>query len=736
MQSLFAGTSPSKNEVDAALNLLRAENRILELVARGAPLPEILETIARAAEQFASENVLCSILLLEERTGRLLHGAAPSLPASYNQAIHGVQIGQDVGTCGKAAFLNQIIETPDISSDPAWVPFRELALSHGLRAAFSLPIVSSAGKVLGTLGIYFREPATAGEHTRETVQLLGRTAAIAIERKQAERDNALFQQQIENLYRTGLALAGERDLKKIVQEATDAARELCGAQFGAFFYNVIDARGESYMLYTLSGVDPAKFANFPMPRNTEVFAPTFNGEGVVRSGNIRKDPRYGKNAPRKGMPDGHVPVTSYLAVPVVSRTGAVLGGLFFGHSEPDVFDEKAERLVSSVAAQAAVAIDNSQLHDSLVRQLQVHEEIQQRLNIAQRTARLATWEWDMRTDRIHFTPGAAEIFARGLSEMTKVQDWLEQIHPSDRPEIESKLRVSREQGLDYTSEYRVMRDDGQFHWIHGRGHVILDESGQPLRLVGISMDITERKKSEHALRQTEKLAATGRLAATIAHEINNPLEAVTNYIYLAKSDPQLPHHVKLQLEVADQELGRITHIAQQTLGFYRDTSGPVEVNVSDSLSNILKLYERRMSYRNLTVQRDESPGLFVRALQGELRQVLSNLVANAIDASEDGGTIRVRARKTSHNNQGHAFIRFTVADFGHGIPAPARHKIFSPFFTTKAEVGTGLGLWVTKGLVEKHGGSIRFRSAQGQRSGTVFSVSLPADGSGLENFRR
>jgi PAS domain S-box-containing protein len=735
MQSVFAGTPPSKIQTDTALHLLRAENRILELVARGAPLPETLEAIARAAEEFSSEQALCSILLLDSRTGRLLHGAAPSLPDTYNEAIHGVQIGPDVGTCGKAAFLGQLIESPDIASDPAWQPFRELALSNGLRAAWSSPILSSTGKVLGTLGIYFGKPGTPSEHSRETVQLLSRTAAIAIERKQADRDNALFQQQIENLYRTGLALAAERDLKKIVQEATDAARELCGAEFGAFFYNVSDTRGESYMLYTLSGVEPEKFSKFPMPRNTDVFAPTFRGEGIVRSGNIRKDPRYGRNAPRHGMPEGHVPVTSYLAVPVISRTGSVLGGLFFGHHEPDVFDEKAERLVSSVAAQAAVAIDNSQLHDSLMRQLTAHQEVQQRLSIAQRTARLATWEWDMRTDDLYITPGAAEIFALNSAQMKKLPDWLGQIHPADRSEIENRLRLSRETGADYNSEYRVLRDDGHLHWIHGRGHVVNDDSGQPLRLVGLSMDITERKKSEHALRETEKLAATGRLAATIAHEINNPLEAVTNFIYLAKSDPQLPEHVRQQLETADQELGRITHIAQQTLGFYRDTSGPVTVSVADTLTNVLTLYERRMTYRSLRIHRDDSPGLKIRALQGELRQVLSNLVANAIDASDDGCTIRVRARQVSINGNPTA-IRFTIADNGAGIPESMRERIFAPFFTTKAEVGTGLGLWVTRGMVEKHGGTIRFRSRQGERSGTVFSVLLPADGSGLENVRR
>ncbi len=165
----------------------------------------------------------------------------------------------------------------------------------------------------------------------------------------------------EALNRVGRALASELDLERVVQAATDAATELCGAQFGAFFYNVTNDAGESYMLYTLSGVPREEFAKFPMPRNTAVFAPTFAGEGIVRSDDITRDARYGRSAPHHGMPRGHLPVRSYLAVPVVSRSGEVLGGLFFGHAETGVFTERAERIVAGIASQAAIALDNARL---------------------------------------------------------------------------------------------------------------------------------------------------------------------------------------------------------------------------------------------------------------------------------------------------------------------------------------------------------------------------------------
>jgi hypothetical protein len=162
-------------------------------------------------------------------------------------------------------------------------------------------------------------------------------------------------------------VAGRLDLDAIVQRITDAATSLTGAQFGAFFYNVLREDGEAYTLYTISGVPRSHFEKFPMPRNTAVFAPTFAGEGIVRSANILKDPRYGHNAPNKGMPSGHLPVVSYLAVPVISHTGEVLGGLFFGHPTEDVFGETEEKIVEALAGHAAVAIDNVRLYERLER---------------------------------------------------------------------------------------------------------------------------------------------------------------------------------------------------------------------------------------------------------------------------------------------------------------------------------------------------------------------------------
>jgi PAS domain S-box-containing protein len=210
----------------------------------------------------------------------------------------------------------------------------------------------------------------------------GAPVGTVIEARNVEQDK-VRQAQFDVLNDTGQALAAELDLDRVVQIVTDAGVQLSGAKFGAFFYNVVDGAGESLLLYSLSGAERADFDGFGHPRATAVFGPTFKGEGVIRSADITADPRYGKNSPHNGMPHGHLPVRSYLAVPVISRSGDVIGGLFFAHPEPGIFGEESERLLLGLAGQAAVAIDNARLFDAAKR---ANQSLEQR--VAERTREL------------------------------------------------------------------------------------------------------------------------------------------------------------------------------------------------------------------------------------------------------------------------------------------------------------------------------------------------------------
>jgi PAS domain S-box-containing protein len=211
------------------------------------------------------------------------------------------------------------------------------------------------------------------DHQGTMVGIIGFSVDLT-QRKELEAQLREETETIETINQVGRLLSAELDLQKLVQIVTDAATDLTGAAFGAFFYNVIDQRGESYTLYTLSGVPYEAFASFPMPRNTHIFGPTFRGEGVIRLANVRVDPRYGQNPPYTGMPHGHLPVTSYLAVPVISRSGEILGGLFFGHPEPDVFTERAERVIVGLAAQTAIAMDNARLYQEAQQAIRTRDE--------------------------------------------------------------------------------------------------------------------------------------------------------------------------------------------------------------------------------------------------------------------------------------------------------------------------------------------------------------------------
>ncbi|HYP01061.1 MAG TPA: PAS domain S-box protein [Pyrinomonadaceae bacterium] len=274
------------------------------------------------------------------------------------------------------------------------------------------------------------------------------------DRKQAEAERREHAEIIEMVNRVGQAVAGELDLHKLVQAVTDAATEITGAHFGSFFYNVLNEAGASYMLYTLSGVPREAFAHFPMPRATDLFGPTFRGEGTILINDVKKDVRYGKNSPYYGMPEGHLPVVSYLAVPVISRTGEVYGGLFFGDPKESVFTERVARIVEGLAAQAAVAMDNARLYEAAQRARdeaeQAARENERLYREAQESSRLkdeflATVSHELRTPLTAIL-GWAHLLRRGGFNGDSALKALETIERNARSQsqlIDDLLDVSR-----------------------------------------------------------------------------------------------------------------------------------------------------------------------------------------------------------------------------------------------------------------------------------------------------
>jgi PAS domain S-box-containing protein len=259
---------------------------------------------------------------------------------------------------------------------------------------------------------------------------------------------------------------------------------------------------------------------------------------------------------------------------------------------------------------------------------------------------------------------------------------------------------------------------------------VYNANGVVEAIAAVILEITNQKKAEAALIQSEKLAAVGRLASSISHEINNPLEAITNLLYLIDLSEDLPESIRNYVHTAQNELSRVCQIATQTLRFHRQAVRATNINAADLVSAVLNLYQGRLSNSNIKVEANYISNTPVLCFENDIRQVLNNLIANAIDAMRQGGRLVVRAHDAidfrPQHREGHRGIRITIADTGHGMPPAVQSRLFEPFYTTKDLNGTGLGLWISAGIVSRHHGHISFRSSQDpEHHGTIFSLFLP-----------
>lgn len=409
-----------------------------------------------------------------------------------------------------------------------------------------------------------------------------------------------------------------------------------------------------------------------------------------------------------------------MAAPFV-RHGVWRGSLYINHPAPRRWTPQEVSLMEEVAQRTAEAVERAQAEAEL-------RALAERLGLAQQAGRMASWYWDLAADIFKWDGGSEWTYGRPPSEMVHPDTIFSYLAEEDRERVRVDLEPVLQGRGEYRSEFRVVWPDGSRHWIQAFGRTVWDADKRPSGVVGININVTEQKLAEAALMQTEKLAAVGRLASTMAHEINNPLEAVTNLLYLARQSHSL-EEARPFMETADSELRRASTITSQALRFHRQATRPTLCTFEHLTHDLFGGRHSRIKNAGAVVQERDRTLHPVLCFEGEIRQVLNNLTTNALDAlSGTGGKLLIRGRTGKDWKTGRAGMVLTVADTGSGMSKATQKKLFDAFFTTKGVGGTGLGLWVSQEIIERHAGRIQLRSSeQVSHHGTVFTIFLPCE---------
>jgi PAS domain S-box-containing protein len=605
------------------------------------------------------------------------------------------------------------------------IEYRTIGLEDGIERW-----IAAAGQAIFEQGRAIRFVGTVYEITDRKIAL---DAAEASQKALQAESRAL-----EILNRLAGEIAAEHDTERLVQAVVDAGVELAGAEFGAFFYNVVDRHGESYMLYALSGVERAAFENYPMPRSTELFGPTFRGQQVIRLDDVLADPRYGQNAPHRGMPEGHLPVRSYLAAPVMLRSGEVAGGLFFGHREPSRFEERVEPLLEGLAAQAALGIENARLF-AAARKLNETLESQ----VADRTAeRDRIWQVsedllgvaDAEGIWLSVSPSWTRVLGWEAEELVgRTSEWLE--HPDDRMATRSEVARLAQGETTFHFENRFRAKNGEYHTLSWRA-VPEDD-----RIYCVARDITEAVRqagalaeTEDRLRQAQKMETLGQLTGGVAHDFNNLLQIVMgNLDMLRRALPEEPPKWRRAAENAHVGAERAATLTQRLLAFSRrQPLAPKAVSPHRLIAGMDDLLHRTLGETIRFSTAIADGGWMIEVDANQLESAILNLAVNARDAMPGGGALTVGVdhihaeaaiRGQSVVPPGD-YVTIAVTDTGSGMTPQVIQRVFEPFFTTK-EVGkgTGLGLSMVYGFVKQSNGHVHIESRLGE--GTTVRIYLP-----------
>ncbi len=556
-------------------------------------------------------------------------------------------------------------------------------------------------------------------------------ARTTLEAEKARADLQEETERLERLNRVGNALASELDMERLVRTVIEAATSLSGAAYGAFFERIapgVDGNpDEAWRLFSLAGAPREAFTRFGLPRPTDLFSPTFAGGGVVRSADVSRDARYGSLG---GMPKGHLPVRSYLAVPVVSRSGERLGALLFGHPEPGMFAEKEEKLIAGFAGQAAAALENARLLASV-------KAGQDRFKAAVQAVRGILWTTDAKGRMVGEQPGWQSMTGQAV-EQYQDGGWSAAIHPDDLARTLELWSAAVEEKRTFVHEHRVLRVDGSFGTFAVRAVPVRDADGSVREWVGVHTDITEQREAQTELKESNE--EIQRFAYIVSHDLRAPLvnvmgftselSAVKDELLASASKPaDDPARIEAESDF-DEALGfikagivKMERLIAAILKLSREgrrTFTPEPLDMPTLLQGLADAQRHQAEEIEATVEiAPDLPRLVSDRLSVE--QIFGNLIDNAIKYSHPDRPALIRITGEERGQR----VVYRVKDNGRGIEAKDRDRVFDLFRRAGQQdrPGEGIGLAHVKALVRALGGRIELSSQAG--AGTTFTVVMP-----------
>jgi PAS domain S-box-containing protein len=674
-------------DIDArkrAEEMMARQNAILAMIAQGKPRAQTLDAIVWLMEQLLP-GAICSLLLLEEDGRTLRHGAAPRLPRTYCRAIDGVQIGPAVGSCGTAAYRRKPVIVRDIAASPLWADYRDLALRHGLRACWSMPILAEDGCVLGTFAIYFTTPRAPTAEELKLIMTPTYLTKIALTRYRAEEEQARLIGQMQGVFDSiaeGLIVCDPEG--RIVAQNAAARRMVWPADSDREYATLCEVAERTEHL-TLDGT-PLPVAEWPISR-------ALRGETIQDCELLMR--HKAMDAQRIGC---------YSATPVRDKDGKIVLGI---------------SSVRDVTAQKEAEI---RLRASEQRYRQLTETMRDLVTLQ-----------DLHGTILYVSPLCLEMLGYAPEEMVG-HPGREFVHPDDLARNREEALRSLETGSGECIEWRCRRKDGAYIWLETSLAFCPDAEGKPEYLLSVSRDITERKRLEEQFLQAQKMEGIGRLAGGIAHDFNNLLSIIQGYAELVEMELTADSDLLAKVQNIQDAATRAARLTSQLLAFARrQVTTPKVFSPNEMLAKMTAMLAPLIG-EQITFTTQFAPEVgSVRIDPSQLEQIVVNLVINARDAMPEGGTLRLQTeavtldvptlREQALLPSG-SYIVLSVSDTGMGMTEEVRKRAFEPFFTTKGGgKGTGLGLATCYGIVKQNGGYIWIESEEGR--GTTVLVYLP-----------